>query len=115
MPKACNWPINSAARKAPVRLPMPPTTTTTKASTMMAMSMCRFTASRGTCSAPPNPASADPRNNTPVNSRAGSTPSADAMSRSCVAARTSTPQRVRVNSSHSSASTSGPNPISIRS
>lgn len=82
MPKACNCPISSEATKAPVRLPMPPTTTTTKASTTMAMSMCRFTASRGTWSAPPSPASADPRNSTPVNSRAGSTPSAEAMSRS---------------------------------
>ena len=31
MPKACSWPMMSAARNAPGTLPMPPTTVTTKA------------------------------------------------------------------------------------
>ena len=59
--------------------------------------------SRGSCSAPPRPASKAPSANTAVNSQAWLTPSAPTISRSCVAARTSVPQRVRVSSSQSSA------------
>ena len=50
-------------------LPMPPTTVMTKASAMVEMSICRLAASRGSCSAPPSPASSDPRKNTPVNNQ----------------------------------------------
>ena len=53
------------------------------------------------------PARSAPSAKTPVNSHFWLTPSAATMSRSCVAARTSTPQRVRWNSSHRSPSTSG--------
>ncbi|CPK66828.1 Uncharacterised protein [Bordetella pertussis] len=41
-------------------------------------------------------------------------PSAPSISRSCVAARTRVPQRVRVSSSQSSPSTTGPTTISTR-
>ena len=80
--------------------PMPPTTTTTKAAPMVLRSIARLAGSRGNCSAPPRPASIAPSANTAVNSQAWLTPSALTMSRSCVAARTSVPQRVRVSSSH---------------
>ncbi len=73
--------------------------------------MCRFTASRGSCSAPPRPARHEPRKNTDVNSRRWLTPSAPTISRSNVAARTSVPQRVLLNSSHSAPSTIGPSTI----
>ena len=108
MPKACSWPISSAARKAPGTEPIPPTTVTTKASAITEMSMCGLAASLGVCSAPPSPASAAPRNSVPVNSSAWLTPSAPTISRSCVAARTSTPKRVLCISSHRRPSTSGP-------
>ncbi len=93
---------------------MPPTTTTTKASAIELMSIWRLAASRGTWSAPPRPASAAPRKNTEVNSHFWLTPSAATMSRSWVAARTSLPQRVRWNSSHSAPSTSGPTAMIAR-
>ena len=99
---------SSAATKAPGIEPMPPTTTTTKAEPMMLRSISRLAGSRGSCSAPPRPASSAPKPNTAVNSQAWLTPRAPTISRSCVAARTSVPQRVRVNSSHSRPSTSGP-------
>ena len=101
IPKACSRPISSAARYAPGRLPSPPTTTTTKASVMTDRSICRLADPSGNASAPPSPASPAPSANTVVNSIRWSTPSAATMSRSCVAARTSVPHRVRVNSSHS--------------
>jgi hypothetical protein len=69
MPNADSRPTSSEARKAPATLPMPPITTTTKASAMTCTSICRFTASFGICSAPPRPASAEPRNTTLVNSQ----------------------------------------------
>ena len=70
MPKAVSSPIRSAARKAPSTLPMPPTTTTTKASAMIRRSMSWATASRGSWSAPPSAASPAPSANTEVNSQA---------------------------------------------
>ena len=82
---------------------------------MVAMSRPRLAGSRGNCKAPPKAASIEPSANTLVNNQAWFTPSADNMSRSCVAARTSVPQRVRCNSSQTSASTSGPIRISNRS
>ena len=107
--------INSAATNAPGIEPMPPTTTTTNASPMLSRSRLSEAGSRGNCSAPPRPASSAPSANTLVNSRAWLTPSAATISRSCVAARTSVPQRVRVSSSHKAPSTSGPTTISSRS
>ena len=98
MPNAVSSPISSAARNAPGTLPRPPTTTTTKASTMIRRSMSWDTASRGSCKAPPSAASPAPSANTEVNSQAWLTPSAPAISRSWVAARTRIPQRVRRNS-----------------
>ncbi|CFM94636.1 Uncharacterised protein [Bordetella pertussis] len=93
---------------------MPPTTTMTNASPMVRRSRLRLAGSRGSCSAPPSPASMAPSANTPVNSQAWFTPSAPSISRSCVAARTRVPQRVRVSSSQSSPSTTGPTTISTR-
>ena len=107
--------ISSAAMKAPGMLPMPPTTTTTKAAPMVAMSISRLAGSRGSCSAPARPASSVPRANTAVNSQAWFTPSAPTISRSCVAARTRMPKRVRVSSRVRPSSTSGPTAISSRS
>src|SRR6266404_2296269 len=78
----------TAARKAPVTEPMPPTTTTTKASLMTTRSSPRLAGSRATCSAPPKPARKAPSTNTTVNSMAWLTPSAPTISRSCVAERT---------------------------
>ncbi len=115
MQKALATPIRMAARNAPPMLPRPPTTVMTKASAMTARSRSRLAGSRGICSAPPSPASTEPTKNTEVKSLAWSTPSAPTISRSCVAARTSAPQRVRVSSSHRSASTTGPMAISSRS
>ena len=94
---------------------MPPTTTTTNASPMVSRSSPRFAGSRGSCSAPPKPASIAPNANTPVKSHAWLTPKAPTISRSCVAARTSVPQRVRVSSSHSAPSTAGPTTIKNKS
>ena len=95
--------------------PMPPTTTTTKAAPMMFKSISRLAGSRGSCKAPPRPARKAPSANTAVNSQAWLTPSALTMSRSCVAARTSVPQRVLVSSSHSKHSTTGPATIKNKS
>ena len=94
---------------------MPPTTTTTKASPMVNRSRLSEAGSRGSCSAPPKPASIAPSANTLVNSQAWFTPSAPTISRSCVAARTSMPQRVRLSSNHSAPSTSGPATINSKS
>ena len=95
MPKAFSTPMSSEARSAPHTEPMPPITTTTKASTMTAVSITVVSGTRGTCSAPASPARNEPSTKTPVKSRAWSTPSAATISRSCVAARIRTPQRVR--------------------
>ena len=54
----------TAARKAPVIEPMPPTTTTTKASPITIRSIARLAGSRATCSAPPRPARNEPQANT---------------------------------------------------
>jgi len=107
--------ISKAATYAPGIEPMPPTTTTTNASPIVARSSPRFAGSRGNCNAPPRPASIVPSANTPVNSHAWLTPSALTISRSWVAARTSVPQRVFVSSSQSPPSTSGPTAIRNRS
>ena len=107
--------ISNAATKAPGMEPMPPTTTTTKAEPMMCRSISRLAGSRGNCSAPPRPASMAPIANTAVNSQAWLTPRAPTISRSCVAARTSVPQRVRVSSVQSRPSTMGPTTIRNRS
>src|SRR3989344_4146560 len=94
---------------------MPPTTTTTNAAPMVLRSISSVAGSRGNCNAPPRPASSAPRANTAVNSQAWFTPRALTISRSCVAARTSVPQRVRVSSSHNRPSTTGPTTIRNRS
>src|SRR2546425_12100238 len=93
MQKAFTSPISRAARKAPGIEPSPPTTTTTNASDITARSIPRLAGSRGIALAPPKPASRAPNANTAVNRRRSFTPSAAAISRSWVAARTSVPQR----------------------
>ena len=115
MPKDCSKPISTAARNAPGKLPMPPTTTTTNASTTTVRSICRLADPPGSDSAPPRPASAAPSANTAENSRFSLTPRAATIWRFSVAARTSTPNRVRRISSHSNASISGPMAIRYRS
>ncbi len=114
MPNACRTPMISEAQNAPVIEPRPPTTTTTKASTRIVRSICRLTVSRGICSAPASPASPAPSANTVVKSNRSLTPSAPAISRSCVAARTIVPQRVRWNSHHNSPNITGPTTVSSR-
>jgi hypothetical protein len=108
LPNACTNPINKAAKKAPPMLPKPPVTTTTKVSTTMFMSICKLAGSRGNCSAPPSPASAQPSTIAPSISGFGFTPSADSMARSCVAARSCAPKRVRLSNKCRPNSTSGP-------
>ena len=108
-------PISSAARNAPGMLPMPPTTTTTNASEIAPRSRKSCAGSRGIWRAPPKPASSAPSANTPVKSHFWFTPSAPTISRSSVAARISVPQRVRLRSSQSAPSTSGPTAIRKRS
>jgi hypothetical protein len=115
MQMALSSATSSAAMKAPGMLPMPPTTTTTKAAPMVSMSISRLAGSRGSCSAPPRPASNVPRANTAVNSQAWFTPRAPTISRSCVAARTRMPKRVLASSRVRPSSTSGPTAISSRS
>ncbi len=115
MPKAFSTPIRIAARSAPHTEPIPPMTTTTKASTITVVSMTVVTATRGTWSAPASPARNEPSTNTEVNRRDWSTPSAATISRSWVAARMSTPHRVRWKSAHSPSATTGPAPIMARS
>ena len=61
--------------------------------------MPRLAGSRGSCSAPASPARNAPSANTAVNSRAWSMPSAAVSVRFSLAARISTPKRVRVTSS----------------
>ena len=102
---------SSAATYAPGIEPMPPTTTTTKAAPMVWRSISSVAGSRGSCSAPPRPANMAPSANTAVNSHAWFTPSALTMARSWVAARTSVPKRVRVSSSQTRPSTTGPTTI----
>ena len=114
-PNASMTPIRMAARSAPGTEPIPPITTTTNASVMIVVSITMVSGWRGTCSAPPSPANAAPSANTAVKSRAWSTPRAATISRSCVAARMSTPHRVRWNSHQSPSATSGPTTISARS
>ena len=75
---------------------------------MTARSICNVTDSRGICRAPASPARKLPSAKTAVKSQARFTPSAAAISPSCVAARTAMPQRVRRNSSHNRPKTSGP-------
>ena len=67
---AFNSAINSAATKAPGIDPIPPTTTTTKAAPMVLRSISRLAGSRGSCNAPPKPASKAPKANTLVKSHA---------------------------------------------
>ena len=93
MQNALTIAISTAATKAPGTEPMPPTTTTTKASPISARSRLRFAGSCGICSAPPSAARNVPSANTEVKSHCWLTPSAPTISRSCVAARTSRPQR----------------------
>ena len=101
MPKALSSETMIAARNVPGTLPRPPMTTTTSASVITCRSIVWFAASRGNSSAPPSAARKTPSANTLVNSHFWLTPSAATISRSCVAARTSTPQLVRRNSNHS--------------
>ena len=115
MQMAFNCAIKSAATYAPGMEPIPPTTTTTKAAPIMFRSISRLAGSRGSCNAPPKPASTAPSVNTAVKSQAWLTPSALTISRSCVAARTKVPHRVFVSSSHSKPSTTGPTAIRKRS
>ena len=75
---------------------------------MICRSMAWLTEARGNCTAPPSPARKAPRMKTPVNRRLCRTPSAATISRSCVAARTRTPQRVRRNSRPKASSTATP-------
>ena len=110
-PSAWIKPISSAATNAPPMLPSPPVTTTTKVSTITFTSICRFAGSRGSCSAPPSPASAQPSTTAPSISGRGSTPSASSMVRSIVAARRRWPKRVRVSSACRPSHTSGPSAI----
>ena len=115
-PNACSSPISSAARYAPGRLPRPAHHHHhERIGDDGQVNLPGLADADGRASAPPSPASAAPSANTPVNNRRWSTPRAATISRSSVAARTSVPQRVRVNSSHSSPRTSGPTPISSRS
>ncbi|CUJ48458.1 Uncharacterised protein [Achromobacter sp. 2789STDY5608628] len=121
----CTWPrktktaltqqISTAARKAPGIEPRPPTTTTTKALAMISRSSPSVAGTRGAASAPPSPARNAPSVKAEVNSQAWLTPSAASMSRFSAAARSSRPQRVRISSSHSRPSTTGPATISSRS
>ena len=115
MPKALSSETMIAARKVPGTLPRPPITTTTSASVITCRSIVWLAASRGSSSAPPRPARKTPSAKTLVNSHFWLTPSAATISRSCVAARTSTPQVVRRKSSHRNARTSGARAISSRS
>ena len=108
MPKACTSPISNAAKNAPLMLPKPPVTTTTKVSTTTFTSICRLAGSRGSCRAPPKPASAQPSTTVPNISGAGLMPSASSMPRSCVAARTRVPNAVRVSSRCSPSHIRGP-------
>src|SRR5260370_42668669 len=64
MQSALTSAMMTAARYAPGTDPMPPTTTTTKASPMTVRSIARFAGSRASCSAPPRPDSNDPAVNT---------------------------------------------------
>ena len=82
---------------------------------MVVMSISRLAGSRGNCKAPARPASSVPSANTAVNSQAWFTPSAPTISRSCVAARTSVPKRVRVSSRCRPSNTSGPTAMSSQS
>ena len=82
---------------------------------MVCRSISSVAGSRGSCSAPPSPASIAPSANTAVNNQAWLTPRALTISRSCVAARTSVPNRVRVSSSQTAPSTSGPTTMRNRS
>ena len=108
-PSAWIRPISNAAKNAPLMLPSPPVTTTTKVSTITFTSICRLAGSRGNCSAPPSPASAQPSTTAPSISGLGLTPSASSMARSMVAARKRWPKRVRVSKPCRPAHTSGPN------
>ena len=111
VPKAWTRPIRSAATKAPPMLPSPPVTTTTKVSTITLRSICRCAGSRGSCSAPPRPASAQPSTTAPSINGRGLTPSAASISRSCVAARSRWPNSVWRSSARSPSQTSGPSAI----
>ena len=115
MPKALSSETMIAARKVPGTLPSPPITTTTRASVITCRSMVWLAACRGNSSAPPRPARKTPSAKTLVKSHFWLTPSAATISRSCVAARTSTPQVVRRKMSQMSARTSGASAISKRS
>ncbi len=114
-PNALATEMMTAATNAPVTDPMPPITTTTNASPMMLRSIRRLTNSRGTWSAPPRPARNEPTMNAEVKRTRWLTPSAPTISRSCVAARTRMPQRVRWKSSQMSPKTTGPMTMRARS
>ena len=105
----------TAARYAPLIEPMPPTTTTTNASPSTLRSIARSAGSRAICSAPPRPARKEPSAKTAVNSSAWLTPSAPTISRSCVAARTSRPKRVRASTTCSTIKARGARKMRKRS
>ena len=115
MQKVLVTPISAAARNAPGIDPRPPTTVTTKASAMIARSMPRLAGSRGSCSAPANPARNAPSAKTAVKRRAWSMPSAAVSARFSAAARISMPKRVRVTSSVNATRTTGAATIRNRS
>ena len=115
MPKALSSDTMIAARKVPGTLPRPPITTTTSASVITCRSIVWLAACRGSSSAPPRPARKTPSAKTLVNNHFWLTPRAATISRSCVAARTSTPQVVRRKSSHRNARTSGARAMSSKS
>ena len=103
MPKACSWPMMSAARKAPGTDAHAADHGDDEGLGDDVEVHVRIGRRFGICSAPPSPARNAPRNSVPVNSSAWLTPSAPTISRSCVAARTSTPKRVLCRSSHKQA------------
>ena len=77
MPKACSTPISRPRDRRPARLPMPPTTTTTNASTMTARSICRLADCVGQLQRAAEPGERRRRGRTPrVNSSRWLTPSA---------------------------------------
>src|ERR1051326_1602247 len=98
--KVTAMPMSSPPQNAPVRLPMPPTTTTINALMRTCASRPGNRLSTGPATTPPNAASAAPNAKTPVNIAPMFTPRPAAICRSATPARMIAPMRVRRSVSH---------------
>src|SRR5690606_18035650 len=111
LPSASTRPTSRLAANAPWRLPGPPSTTITSASTSTSNSWPIAAPRMGAPSPAASPASRPERAKTPMNTGPGRTPVASSICGSSTPARTSAPNRVRSCSHHNPRASSRTTPI----